>query len=59
LGDKAILMAMKTNEDDTNTACERATQHKGISPELKKILSSNLADERRHRTWIEQTIKTM
>jgi uncharacterized protein (TIGR02284 family) len=59
LGDKAILMAMKTNEDDTNTAYERATHHKGMTPELKKILSSNLADERRHRTWIEETMKKM
>lgn len=59
MGDKAILMAMKTNEDDTNTAYERAVSHKGVTPELKRILSSNLADERRHRTWIEQTMKNM
>jgi hypothetical protein len=25
--DKAILQAMKTNEDDTNTAYERAVKH--------------------------------
>ncbi len=59
LGDKAILMAMKTNEDDTNTAYERATKHAGLTAELGKILSSNLADERRHRTWIEETMKKM
>ena len=27
IGDKAILVAMKTNEDDTNTAYERAVNH--------------------------------
>jgi uncharacterized protein (TIGR02284 family) len=59
MGDKAILMAMKTNEDDTNTAYERATKHAGMTSELKNILSSNLADERRHRTWIEQTMKKL
>ena|SRR5579871_5809651 len=59
LGDKAILMAMKTNEDDTNTAYERATGHAGLTAELRKILSGNLSDERRHRTWIEETMKKM
>lgn len=59
MGDKAILMAMKTNEDDTNTAYERAVGHSGLTSEMKKVLSSNLSDERRHRTWIEQTMKTM
>ena len=59
MGDKAILMAMKTNEDDTNTAYERATQHKNMTAEMKKVLNSNLSDERRHRTWIEQTLKKM
>lgn len=59
IGDKAILMAMKTNEDDTNTAYERAVAHKGLTAEMRKVLSGNLSDERRHRTWIEQTIKSM
>lgn len=59
MGDKAILMAMKTNEDDTNTAYERAVSHKGLTAEMRKVLSSNLSDERRHRTWIEQTLKSM
>ena len=59
MGDKAILFAMKTNEDDTNTAYERATHHQGKSAELQKVLNSNLADERRHRAWIEQTLKKM
>lgn len=59
MGDKAILMAMKTNEDDTNTAYERAVGHKGLTVEMRKVLSSNLSDERRHRTWIEQTMKSM
>ena len=59
MGDKSILMAMKTNEDDTNTAYERAVSHQGLTAEMKRVLSGNLSDERRHRTWIEQTMKTM
>jgi uncharacterized protein (TIGR02284 family) len=59
VGDKAILMAMKTNEDDTNTAYERAHSHKGLTSELKKVLDSNLTDERRHRAWIVQTTKKL
>lgn len=55
-GDKAILQAMKTNEDDTNTAYERATRHDGKTPAADEILARNLADERRHRAWIEEAI---
>lgn len=56
MGDKAILQAMKTNEDDTNTAYERAVQHKGADGELRSTLQQALGDERRHRDWMVQTI---
>ena len=55
IGDKQILTAMKTNEDDTNTAYERASNHEeadGVRP----IFQKNLGDERRHRAWLEATI---
>lgn len=55
-GDRAILMAMKTNEEDTNTAYERAFNHKGITPEAREIIERGYADERRHRAWIMDTI---
>lgn len=55
LGDKAILGAMKTNEDDTNKAYERAVQH-SFDASVMTILQRNLADERRHRAWIEQIL---
>jgi uncharacterized protein (TIGR02284 family) len=54
MGDRAILIAMKTNEDDTNRAYERATSRADLSPELRLLLARNLDDERRHRIWIEQ-----
>jgi uncharacterized protein (TIGR02284 family) len=56
MGDKAILQAMKTNEDDTNTAYEHAMEHDDMSADLKQAVQGNLEDERRHRTWIEQRI---
>jgi uncharacterized protein (TIGR02284 family) len=58
-GDKAVLAAMKTNEDDTNAAYERAAQRTEIPAQLASVLQKNLADERRHRTWIEQRIKQL
>ncbi|WP_404384720.1 DUF2383 domain-containing protein [Caenispirillum salinarum] len=55
-GDKAILQAMKTNEDDTNTAYERAAGHDDATPAAKTMFDGALADERRHKAWIEETI---
>jgi uncharacterized protein (TIGR02284 family) len=59
MGDRAILSAMKTNEDDTNTAYERVTSRNDLQPPLLTLLRRNLEDERRHRTWIEQRIQNM
>lgn len=58
-GDKAILMAMKTNEDDTNKAYERAVNNDAAPATIKEVLRANLADERRHRQWIEDRLKSM
>lgn len=58
-GDKAILQAMKTNEDDTNTAYERAVGHAEVTPDIRGLLDSNLGDERRHRAWIEETLNRL
>jgi uncharacterized protein (TIGR02284 family) len=55
VGDKAILLAMKTNEDDTNTAYERATQN-DAPPEAHAVFERALEDERRHRDWIAATL---
>lgn len=52
MGDAAILRAMRTNEDDTNTAYARAVEHADLTPEMLRVLQDNLADERRHCEWI-------
>jgi hypothetical protein len=56
VGDKAVLQTMKTNEDDTNTAYECAVKHPDALGELHATLERGLADERRHRDWLVETI---
>jgi predicted outer membrane protein len=59
MGDEAILKAMKTNEDDTVTAYDRAANNNCCTPELRQICENALADERRHRQWMEQTAEAL
>jgi rubrerythrin len=59
VGDKAVLKAMKTNEDDTNTAYERAVAHEGTPASVSALFRTALDDERRHRAWIEAAISAM
>ena len=56
VGDKAILFAMKTNEDDTNKAYERALARTDVPELIRHSLERNLQDERRHRAWMEKQI---
>jgi uncharacterized protein (TIGR02284 family) len=58
-GDKAVLEAMKSNEDDTNAAYERAGARQGLPASIRETLNRSLADERRHRAWIEQRIQQL
>ncbi len=57
--DEHVLSAMKSNEDDTNEAYERATRYTGLSDRCLAVLQTNLSDERRHRAWIEQRIQAI
>lgn len=59
MGDTAILKAMKTNEDDTVTAYERASAHPDALPESRAFFERALADERQHREWMQETAKMM
>ena len=52
IGDAAILKAMKTNEDDTVTAYERAMHHEDAQPETKAFFMKSHLDEMRHRDWM-------
>ena len=59
MGNGAILKAMKTNEDDTVTAYERATDHPDALAKTRAFFEKALADERRHRAWMQQTAEAI
>lgn len=59
LDDSAVLKAMKSNEDDTNSAYERATQHRDAPERVMAVFQKNLGDERRHREWIERRLQSI
>lgn len=56
MGDLAIISAMKSNEDDTNTAYERLNAYADKWNDSIVILEKGLNDERRHRAWMESTV---
>lgn len=58
-GDRAVLEAMKLNEDDTNAAYERANARTDLSFEVREVVAKNLADERRHRAYIVQRLAVL
>lgn len=58
-GDAAILKAMRTNEEDTVAAYERASEHPGAIDKTRMFFEKALADERRHREWMQRTAETI
>ena len=58
LGDGAILTAMRSNEEDTVTAYERASRHEQATPEARRIFERAHADELRHREWMSNPSPT-
>ena len=59
MGDKAILEAMRSNEADTNTAYERAVNHRDATPAALSVLQQGLADERRHCEWVLANLRRL
>ncbi|WP_417579629.1 DUF2383 domain-containing protein [Nitrincola sp.] len=58
IGDEAIRKAMKANEVVTNTTYEKAVDT-GYAEHIQALLRGGLADERRHKDWIEKTLATL
>jgi len=56
-GDRAVLKAMKANEDDTTQAYERAVSNDVVPARMRDVLRACLADERRHRAYIEEELE--
>jgi hypothetical protein len=49
MGDTAILAAMVSNEEDTNTAYERINSRTDKWSDAEEIIKRGLEDERRHK----------
>lgn len=58
VGDSAILTAMRTNEDDTVTAYDRAVAHPDCPENARDVLKRGQKDEHRHREWIVAALKS-
>lgn len=54
VGDRSILLAMASNEKDTNKAYERMNARHDRWDDSKNILKIALADEKRHKEWLEK-----
>lgn len=52
--DESILNAMKTNEYETVMAYENALKKDFLTPDLRALCEKGLADERRHRDWMDR-----
>jgi len=59
VGDIGILSAMRSNEDGTHQAYEQALERDDLAPRLQNTLTGNLADERRHRAWLEDRLSNL
>ena len=55
MGNAAILNAMKSNEDDTVAAYERASTHPDAMAKSRAFFERALDDELRHRKWMRRT----
>lgn len=56
VGDKTILRAMRSNEEDTNTAYERVNEHKEKWEDVSDALKKGLEDERSHKKWLDEVL---
>lgn len=57
--DKGILMAMNANETVTNKTYEKVLADITGHAAVEAVVRGNLADERRHKAWIEQRLEMM
>ncbi len=57
IGDGPILLAMRSNEKDTNTAYERAVSRADAHGDVRITLRLALLDERRHAAWLERRLR--
>ena len=56
MGDRAILMAMHSNEEDTNVAYGRMVERSDAWEEVKLMLKKAQDDEHRHKAWFKKEL---
>jgi uncharacterized protein (TIGR02284 family) len=56
LGDRAVLTAMKRNEEHTNRAYDEVLSRADLDPKLREVVERNLWDEQRHWAWFDERI---
>jgi bacterioferritin (cytochrome b1) len=54
IGDKTILKAMSTNEIETKMAYDQASKNEVATMEARTFFQKALADETRHKAWMDQ-----
>lgn len=59
LDDRAVMFAMKTNENDVHRAYSRAVAHKDLPDPVRRVLEHDQQDERRHRSWITARLEQL
>jgi len=53
-GDGSVLKAMSSNETDTVTAYSNGCDNTAIPTEARPVFERALADERRHKEWMDR-----
>jgi uncharacterized protein (TIGR02284 family) len=55
-GTRAVLEAMKSNEETTTKTYRKASTEPGLPSYVRAVLDRNFADEQRHLAWIEERL---
>jgi uncharacterized protein (TIGR02284 family) len=57
MGDRAALIAMRSNEQLTNHTYDKALEDPLWPPSLRKLIERNRDDERRHLSFVQEAIE--
>ena len=58
-GDKAVLLAFKSNERQGRDKYARAAAKKGLPADVARVLKRGAADEERHYRWAERSLERL
>lgn len=58
-GDRAVLLAFKSNERQTRDKYARAAAKRGLPADVARALTRAAGDERRHYEWAEKSLQQL